>query len=83
MSEKVIDSYDYLKVTVDEEFCSQYIDGYEKFGWKMDENMQPEKNMGKVTLHMKRNRHIISKVELTRLQQHYECCMEEIHTLEA
>lgn len=83
MIEQIIDSYDYLKVTVDEEFCSQYMDGYEKFGWKMDENMQPEKNMGKVTLHMKRNRHIMNKVELTRLQQHYEYCMEEINTLEA
>ena len=83
MSEQVIDSYDYMKVTVDEEFCSQYMDGYEKFGWKMDENMPSEKNMGKVTLHMKRNRHIMNKVELTRLQQHYEYCMEEINTLEA
>lgn len=44
--------------------------------------MQPEKNMGKVTLHMKRSRHIINKVELTRLQQHYEYCMEEIGALE-
>ncbi len=83
MREQVVDSFDYMKVTVDEAFCSQYIDGYEKFGWKMDGNMQTEKNMGKVTLYMKRNRHIMNKVELTRLQQHYEYCMEEINTLEA
>lgn len=83
MSEHVIDSFDYLKVTVDEKLYSQYIDGYEKFGWKMDENMKSEKNMGKATFHMKRSRHIINKVELTRLQQHYESCMEEIATLEA
>lgn len=38
--------------------------------------------MGKVTLHMKRGRHIMNKVELTRLQKHYEYCMEEINTLE-
>lgn len=31
---------------------------------------------------MKRGRHIMNKVELTRLQKHYEYCMEEINTLE-
>lgn len=82
MSEQVIDSFDYLKVTVTEDLCSQYMDGYEKFGWKPDENMPTEKAMGKVTLHMKRGRHIMNKVELTRLQHHYESCMQEIETLE-
>ncbi len=71
-----------MKKTVDEEMCSRYIDDYQKFGWKIDENIQSEKSMGKVTLHMKRGRHIMNKVELTRLQQHYECCMEEINTLQ-
>ena len=83
MNEHTCGSFDYLKVTVEEELLSQYMDGYEKFGWKMDENVKPEKSMGKVTLHMKRSRHIINKVELIRLQRHYESCMEEICTLEA
>lgn len=83
MSEHGIESFDYLKVTVDENRCSQYIDDYQKFGWKLDENMQMERNMGKATIHMKRSRHIMNKVELTRLQQHYESCMQEIATLEA
>ena len=83
MSEHIIESFDYLKVTVDEKLCSQYMDGYEKFGWKMDKNRKQEKNKGKVTLNMKRSRHIINKVELIRLQRHYESCMEEISALEA
>lgn len=83
MSEHIFDSFDYFKVTVEENFLSQYMDGYEKFGWNMDENRPPEKGAGKVTLHMKRSRHIINKVELARLQQHYESCMGEICTLEA
>ena len=83
MNEHTCGRFDYLKVTVEEELLSQYMDGYEKFGWKMDENVKPEKSMGKVTLHMKRSRHIINKVELIRLQRHYESCMEEICTLEA
>ena len=78
-----VDGFDYLKVTVEEDLLSQYIDSYEKFGWNMDENLPIEKARGKATLHMKRNRHIVNKVELTRLQQHYEACMEEICTLEA
>ena len=82
MQEQKMDSFDYLSVTVDEKYGSQYIDSYQKFGWIMDENMSTERNMGKITLHMKRSRHIINKVELTRLQQHYECCMQEIDTLE-
>ena len=83
MSEIVMDSFDYLQINVDEKLCSRYIDDYQKFGWKPDENMNPDKNMGKVTLHMKRSRHIVNKVELTRLQKHYESCMQEIEVLEA
>lgn len=82
MNERVFDSFDYLKVTVEEDLLSQYMDGYEKFGWFVDENRPPERSMGKVTLYMKRSRHIVNKVELTRLQRHYESCMEEICTLE-
>ncbi len=82
-TEHTFDCFDYLKVTVEEKFFSQYMDGYEKFGWNKDENRTLEKGMGKVTLYMKRNRQIINKVELVRLQQHYESCMEEICALEA
>ena len=82
MSEPIFDSFDYLKVVVEEVFLSQYIDGYEKFGWCMDENVKPEKSRGKVTLHMKRSRYVPSKMELTRLQRQYEACMGEICTLE-
>lgn len=83
MNEYRFDSFDYKRVTVEEDFLSQYMDGYEKFGWNLDENRQPERSMGKVTLYMKRSRHIINKVELIRLQQHFESCMGEICTLEA
>lgn len=83
MSEHGFDGYEYLKVAVEEGLLSQYIDGYESFGWQPDANICPEKNMGKVTLHLKRSRHLVNKVELTRLQRHYEACMEEIAALES
>lgn len=78
-----MENYDYKKVTLEEDLCSQYMDGYACFGWKMDENMPMEKSGGKVTLHFKRSRNILNKTELIRLQQHYEACMAEIAILEA
>ena len=78
-----MESFDYFKVTVEDELCSQYMDGYASFGWKPDENLPNEKSGNKVTLHFKRSRSILNKTELTRLQRHYEACMQEISALEA
>ena len=78
-----MESFDYLKVTVESELCSQYMDGYASFGWKPDENLPNEKSGGKITLHFKRSRSIVNKTELTRLQRHYEACMQEISVMEA
>ena len=83
MNEKCFESWDYLKVTVEADLCSQYMDGYASFGWQSDENCPQERSGGKVTLHMKRSRSILNKAELTRLQRHYDACMEEIVALEA
>ena len=82
MEERKYESYDYMKITVDEALASKYMDGYLSFGWCQDENMKPERAMGKVTIHFKRSRSIINKVELTRLQRHFEACMQEIETLD-
>ena len=76
------ESFDYTKVTVAENQMSQYMDGYEHFGWKVDSNVPIEKGMGKVTIHLKRSRAVLNKMELTRLQRHFEACMSEIAALE-
>lgn len=76
------ESFDYTKVTVAENQMSQYMDGYEHFGWKVDSNVPIEKGMGKVTIHLKRSRAVFNKMELTRLQRHFEACMSEIAALE-
>ena len=80
---QTFESYDYLKVSVEENLVSQYMDGYASFGWKVDENLPTEKGNGKVQLHFKRSRNILNKTELTRLQRHYEACMAEISALES
>lgn len=77
-------SYDYKEVTVRSDQVSFYLDCYENFGWHQEEN----KNFPAVhsphmtTLHLKRDRKIINKMELTRLQRHFEACIDEIKALE-
>lgn len=74
--------YEYKEITADRERASMYLDGYMNFGWVADENIQPSMVMGKVTLKLKRDRKILNKTELTRLQRHFEACMNEIDAME-
>ena len=82
-------SYEYKTVTADADRASFLLDGYENFGWEPDENIY--QNAGeavtpgkqkKVTLRLKRNRKIVNKMELTRLQRNFEACVGEIDSLE-
>lgn len=75
-------SYEYKEVSVCAERLSLYLDCYENFGWIEDENFAAVRNPHLTTLRLKRNRKIINKMELTRLQQHFEACMKEIQMLE-
>ena len=76
-------AYEYKEVTVSRDKASLYLDCYESFGWQQDENFPPKESGGRVTLKLKRNRKLINRTELTRLQRHFEANMEEIHALEA
>ena len=72
-------TYEYKKLSVEEEELSMLLDCYESFGWIVDNNIP----FDGTTLNLKRDRKIINKMELTRLQNHFEACLEEIKTLEA
>lgn len=61
---------------------SEYIDCYENFGWELDENIPAASQFHTVTLRMKRDRKIVNKMELTRLQRNFEACANEIDKLE-
>lgn len=80
--------YEYKQVTAESDKVSFLLDGYENFGWEADEkwqgNRMPSYTAGqnKVTLALRRNRKIINKMELTRLQRNFEACVNEIETLE-
>lgn len=83
--QKQFTSYEYKELNVREEQASFYLDCYENFGWRQDENFPSKRQQGKadvVTLKLKRNRKIINKVELTRLQRNFEADMQDIASLE-
>ena len=80
--------YEYKEIVADTERASLLLDGYENFGWEQDDNLAGSGGIGhsslpgKVVLRLKRNRKIINKVELTRLQRNFEACVREIDELE-
>ena len=80
--------YEYKEVLTDASRFSLLVDGYENFGWEADENLSengkdrnPVSQQRKV-LRLKRNRKIVNKMELTRLERNFEACVNEIDKLE-
>lgn len=84
--------YEYKQIIAEDSRASFLLDGYESFGWEIDENVPGSSipspipahasTQKKVVLHLKRNRKIINKMELTRLQRNFEACVDEIDALE-
>ncbi|MDO4331171.1 MAG: hypothetical protein Q4C58_00595 [Eubacteriales bacterium] len=74
--------YEYKEMTIPKEQASMYMDCYENFGWEADENIAAVEGRSLITVRMKRNRKMINKMELTRLQRHFEACAKEVEALE-
>ena len=85
--------YEYKEVAADPGKVSFLIDGYANFGWETDGNAMPDKieisrgkagshYLRKTVLRLKRDRKILNKTELTRLQRNFEACVREIADLE-
>ena len=86
-------AYEYKEVTADIAQASFLMDGYVNFGWEIDENVMSdttERYLAKTGTHqyrktvirLKRDRNILNKTELTRLQRNFEACVVEIGNLE-
>ncbi|MDD3339148.1 MAG: hypothetical protein PHS82_09865 [Lachnospiraceae bacterium] len=78
--------YEYKELVLEKSQISFYIDGYENFGWEMDERQQnpvESDKIGKATIRLKRDRKIMNKAELTRLQRHFEDCLKQVSMMEA
>ncbi|MBD5450850.1 MAG: DUF2207 domain-containing protein [Lachnospiraceae bacterium] len=80
--------YEYKELLTENSRFSFLLDGYENFGWELDENL-PENGEGRnpvslqrKVLRLKRNRKIVNKMELTRLERNFEACVNEIDKLE-
>ncbi len=85
--------YEYKEVFAERDKVSMFLDAYENFGWIPDDhtyaagytgsiNIPHTGSFGKVAIKLKRDRKIINKAELTRLQRHFEACMDAIDELE-
>lgn len=74
--------YEYKKIIVDKEQAAMYVDCYKNFGWFTDGAQTGERGHAQIAIQMKRDRKLVNRMELTRLQRHFEACAEEIETLE-
>ena len=74
-------SCDYKEIAVESARLSQYLDAYACFGWQTDREMGDV--AGRTRLSLKRDRHILNKTELTRLERQFEACMDSIRALQA
>lgn len=82
MSENIFVGYEYKDITTKQEMESLYADGYRNFGWKLETTTALEKTQGTVNMKFKRDRKIVNKAELTRLQRQFEACVEEVTHME-
>lgn len=74
--------FEYKDVTVNQKMESVYADGYQNFGWTLEGITPSVKGVYKEIMKLKRDRKIINKAELTRLQRQFEACVAEIEALE-
>lgn len=84
--------YEYKEIEVGASKVSFFMDCYENFGWELDQNVMPyaseshggyaRNSHSRHMIRMKRNRKIINKMELTRLQRNFEACINEIDMME-
>ena len=74
--------YEYKELPAGGERASFCLDCYQNFGWILDERTSEYPHHGKGKWMLKRDRKIVNKVELTRLQRHFEACMAELEELE-
>lgn len=74
--------YEYKEITVEGSQAAMYLDCYENFGWIADGETLEKGNSGQVTIQLKRDRKIINKMELTRLQRNFEACALDLKKLE-
>jgi len=74
--------YEYKEITTPRNMESIYADGYQNFGWELDGKPGVVTGINSSSLKFKRDRKILNKAELTRLQRQFDACVGEIVVLE-
>ena len=84
--------YEYKEIIAEGSRASLLLDGYESFGWEIDERLSEAGTerifsdkipvQKKAAVRIRRNRKIVNKMELTRLQRNFEACIHEVDMLE-
>ena len=80
--------YEYKEIVAESSMVSLLLDGYENFGWEVNDSLQRDSmgrkpsGSGRMVIQLKRDRKILNKAELTRLQRNFEACVSEIQILE-
>lgn len=75
-------AYEYKETTMRSDKAPFYLDCYESFGWQQDENFPMQETKNTVLIRLKRDRKLVNRTELTRLQRSFEAGMDEITALE-
>lgn len=68
--------YEYKEICAKGERASLLTDCYQSLGWELEKEITSERIM------LRRNRKIMNKTELTRLQRNMEACVTEIDSLQ-
>lgn len=77
--------YEYKEVICERQKIPFLLDGYENFGWEPTGELQENglnPHQTKMTLQLRRDRKMVNKMELTRLQRNFEDCVGQIDALE-
>ena len=74
--------FEYKDVFTGREMESMYADGYQSFGWTLENAASHPIGLGSVNMKFKRDRKIRNKAELSRLQRQFDACLEEVVNLE-
>lgn len=75
-------AYEYKEITMRSDKAPFYLDCYESFGWQQDESFPMQETKNTVLIRLKRDRKLVNRTELTRLQRSFEAGMDEITALE-
>lgn len=74
--------YEYKDLLVSKSKAAMYLDCYQNFGWFQDQKIHGIGNDRQVSILLKRDRRLVNRTELTRLQRNFEAVMAALEATE-